>query len=154
VTSVELQRTIPASPARVYRAWLDPELLLRWAAPVEHEAVRVEVDERVGGHYRCWHVDAQGRDVGGFDCEILELVPDERIVLRWQFVGPDRRPLADATSRLTIALRPVQPDSCELTLVHDRLDGLERRLPGMTDATRRGWSGTMSRLERTVCGGS
>jgi uncharacterized protein YndB with AHSA1/START domain len=105
VTSVKLQRTIPASPARVYRAWLDPDLLLRWAAPVESEAVRVDVDERVGGHYRCWHVDTQGRDVGGFDCEILELVHDERIVLRWQFVGPDRRPLADASSRLTIALR-------------------------------------------------
>jgi uncharacterized protein YndB with AHSA1/START domain len=154
VTSVELQRTIPASPARVYRAWLDPELLLRWAAPVEYEAVRVEVDERVGGHYRCWHVDAQGWDVGGYDCEILELVPDERIVLRWQFVGPDRSPLADASSRLTIALRPVPPDACELTLVHDRLDGLERRLPGMTDATRRGWSGTMIRLERVLRAGS
>jgi len=154
VTSVRLQRTIPASPARVYRAWLDPDVLLRWAAPVEYEAVRVEVDERVGGHYRCWHVDPQGRDVGGFDCEILELVADERIVLDWHFVGPDRRPLADTSSRLTIVLRPVAPDACELTLVHDRLDGLERRLPGMTDATRRGWCGTIIRLERTVGGGS
>ncbi len=50
--------------------------------------------------------------------------------------------------------RPVSPDTCELTLVHDRLDDLERRLPGMTDATRRGWSGTMIRLERAVRPGS
>ncbi len=154
MTSVKLQRTIPASPATVYRAWLDPELLLRWSAPVGWEAVRVEVDERVGGHYRCWHVDGDGREVGGFDSEILELVPDERIVLRWQFVGPDRRPLAEPSSRLTITLRPVPPDACELTLVHDRLDGLERTMPGMTDATRRGWSGTLVRLERTVRAGS
>jgi uncharacterized protein YndB with AHSA1/START domain len=153
VTAVELQRTIPAPPARVYRAWLDPKLLVQWAAPVEYDAARVEVDERVGGHYRCWHVDGQGQDVGGFDCEILELVPDERIVLRWQFVGPDRRPLAEASSRLTIALRPVPPDACELSLVHDRVDGLERQLPGMTDAIRRGWSGTLIRLERAVRGG-
>ncbi len=150
MTSVTLKRTIPASPARVYRAWLDPDLMLRWSAPVEYEAVRVEVDERVGGHYRCWQVDAQGRDVGGYDCEILELVPDERIVLRWQFVGSDRRPIADVSSRLTIVLRPVAPDACELTLIHDRLDDLERRVPGMTDATRRGWSGTLIRLERAV----
>ena len=154
MTSVELQRTIPAPPARVYRAWLDPELLVQWAAPVEYDAVRVEVDERVGGHYRCWHVDAQGQDVGGFDCEILELVPDERIVLRWNFVGPERRPLAEATSRLTIALRPVPPDACELSLIHDRVDGLERALPGMTDAIHRGWSGTLVRLEQTVRQGS
>ena len=143
-------RTIPASPATVYRAWLDPELLVKWSAPVGWDAVRVEVDERVGGHYRCWHVDAEGKDIGGYECEILELVPDERIVLRWEFVGPDRRPLADASSRLTIALRPVPPDACELTLVHDRLDGLERQRPGMTDATRRGWSGTLARLEQTL----
>jgi len=144
VTSVKLQRTIAASPARVYRAWLDPELLALWAAPDGWEAVRVEVDERVGGHYRCVHVDAQGQAVGGFECEILELVPDERIVLRWDFVGPDRRPLADASSRLTIALRPAPPDACELTVVHDRLS------PDVTDATRHGWSGTIMRLERTV----
>ena len=154
MTSVTLKRTIPASPATVYRAWLDPEILLRWAAPVGHDAVRVEVDERVFGHYRIWHVDAEGQDFGGFDSEILELVPNERIVLRWQFVGPDRRPLAETSSRLTITLRPVPPDACELTLVHDRLDDLERRVPGMTDATRQGWSGTLARLERTVGAGT
>jgi uncharacterized protein YndB with AHSA1/START domain len=144
VTSVELKRTIAAPPAAVYRAWLDPELLARWAAPVGWEAVSVEVDERVGGHYRCVHVDAQGQAVGGFDCEILELVPDERIVLRWDFVGPDRRPLADTSSRLTIALRPVPPEACELTLIHDRLS------PDVSDAIRRGWSGTITRLEGAV----
>jgi uncharacterized protein YndB with AHSA1/START domain len=154
VTSVTLQRTIPASPATVYRAWLDPDLLVRWAAPVGYDAARVEVDERVGGHYRCWHVDADGEPFGGFDCEIIELVPDERIVLRWEFVGPDRRPLADTSSRLTVTLRAVPPDACELTLVHDRLEDLERRSPGMTDATRRGWSGTLARLERAVGAGT
>jgi len=31
--AVRLQRTIPAPPERVYRAWLDPELMRRWFAP-------------------------------------------------------------------------------------------------------------------------
>jgi uncharacterized protein YndB with AHSA1/START domain len=150
MTSVRLQRILPAPPAEVYRAWLDPELLLRWSAPVEYDAVRVEVEDRVGGHYRCWHVDAEGRDVGGYDCTILELVPDERIVLQWQFVGPDRTADSDASSRLTITLRPVAPDACELTLVHDRLDGLERSSPGFTDAVRGGWTGTMARLDAAI----
>jgi uncharacterized protein YndB with AHSA1/START domain len=144
VTSVEIQRTIPAPPTEVYRAWLDPELLARWAAPVGWEAVRVEVDERVGGHYRCTHIDDQGRTVGGFNSEILELVPDERIVLRWDFVDPDGRPLEQASSRLTVALRPVPPDACELTLIHDRL------APDVADSIHQGWSGTIIRLEQTV----
>lgn len=147
MTSVTLKRILPAPSSDVYRAWLAPEILVRWAAPIEYDAARVEVDERVGGHYRCWHVDADGRDVGGFECEILELVPNERIVLKWDFVGPDREPLAPhTTSRLTITLRTLGSDSCELTLVHERLDDLERRSPGMTDAARLGWTGTLDRL--------
>jgi uncharacterized protein YndB with AHSA1/START domain len=147
MTSVRLQRVLSASPSEVYRAWLDPELLLRWSAPDEFDAVRVEVDERVGGHYRCWHVDAGGRDVGGYDCTILELVPDERIVLRWQFVRPDRTADPDTESLLTITLRAVAPDSCELTLVHDRL---ERSGPGFIDAVRSGWTGTLARLDAAI----
>jgi uncharacterized protein YndB with AHSA1/START domain len=33
-TVVRLQRNISAPPERVYRAWLEPELLQRWLAPV------------------------------------------------------------------------------------------------------------------------
>src|SRR5690606_4525257 len=76
---VRLERTIPAAPHQVYRAWLDPDLLRRWLAPGGLEVARVEVEPGVGGHLRVWETDA-GTDVGGFDCEILELVPDRRIV--------------------------------------------------------------------------
>ena len=86
---VRLERLIPAAPHQVYRAWLDPDLLQRWLAPGGLEVRRVEIDERVGGHYRVWQA-ASGSDVGGFDCELLELVPDQRIVFRWGFAGPAR----------------------------------------------------------------
>jgi uncharacterized protein YndB with AHSA1/START domain len=62
--AVRLQRTIPAPPERVYRAWLDPELLRRWLAPSSWEVTDVEVDERVGGHYRIWQRSPDG-EVGG-----------------------------------------------------------------------------------------
>ena len=86
---VRIQRLIPAPPDKVYRAWLEPDLLRLWLAPGELQVTRVEIDERVGGHYRVWHGSSEG-DVGGFECELLELVPGERIVFRWGFVGPDR----------------------------------------------------------------
>jgi uncharacterized protein YndB with AHSA1/START domain len=41
-----------------------------------------EVEPRVGGRYRIWHADA-GADVGGFDCELVELEQDRRFVWRW-----------------------------------------------------------------------
>jgi uncharacterized protein YndB with AHSA1/START domain len=53
------------------------------------------------------------------DCELLELVPNERIVLRWRFVH-----LSGATtavdSRLTVSLRPASDDATRLVLAHGR----------------------------------
>src|SRR5262249_31172275 len=81
--AVRLERTIPASPAQVYRAWLDPELLVRWMAQGTYTVTRAEVDERDGGHFRIWHADASGTAAGGFDSELAELIPGQRIVFRW-----------------------------------------------------------------------
>ena len=124
MTAVRLQRTIPAPPDRVYRAWLEPEVMRRWFAPEGLEVTRAEVDERVGGHYRVWQASGE-RDVGGFECELLELVPSERIVLRWGFVGPDRLDGPVYDSLLTVTLRATADGQTELTLVHERLEGVE-----------------------------
>ena len=58
MTTVHLQRTIPAPPERVYRAWLDPAALIRWMAPGAFTVTHADVDPRVGGHYRIHHSDA------------------------------------------------------------------------------------------------
>ena len=106
-TAVHLRRTIAAPPERVYRAWLDPQLISRWFAPADFTVQAVEVDERVGGRLRIWHADDDGNDAGGAEAEILELVPGERIVLDWQFVARDRATDPALATRLTIALTPL-----------------------------------------------
>jgi len=142
--AVTLQRTIPAPPREVYRAWLEPELLRRWMAPGGLEVKRAEVDARVGGHLRIWHADA-GSDVGGFDCEIVELVPNQRLVFRWGFVGPDRTgPVYD--SRLTIMLEAAPGHATALTLVHERLDALAAALPDVAKNVELGWNLALDNL--------
>ena len=125
---VRLERTIPALPERVYRAWLEPDLLRRWLAPGALTVARVEVDERVGGHYRIWQADANG-DVGGFEGELLELVPNQRIVFRLGFVGPQRGAGPVYDSRLTITLAEAPGGATTLTLVHERLESLRAAMP-------------------------
>jgi uncharacterized protein YndB with AHSA1/START domain len=146
VSAVRIERVIPAPPERVYRAWLDPSTLALWAAPVGFDVARHEVDERVGGHYRCWHVDAEGDEMGGYDAEILELVPNERIVFRWFFVYPDRVIDEQTESRLTVLLAPAAGGGTHLTLVHDNLEGLADADPYISENVRGGWSGTLDRL--------
>src|ERR1039458_3456109 len=147
--AIRLQRIISAPPERVYRAWLEPELLQRWMAPGSTQVARVEVDERVGGRYRIWQENAGG-DVGGFECELLELVPSERIVWRWGFVGPARTDGPTFDSRLTVTLRDAPGASTELTLVHEHLDALRHAMPDVADSVDPGWAAVLDKLAETV----
>jgi uncharacterized protein YndB with AHSA1/START domain len=145
MTAVRLQRTIPAPPDEVYRAWLDPGLLRRWLAPAGLEVTRAEVHERVGGRYRIWHAGSEG-EVGGFECELLELVPNERIVWRWGFVGPDRLEGPTYDSLLTVTLATAPDGATDLTLVHERLDDLREAMPDVADAVGPGWEMVLDNL--------
>src|ERR1700722_14720942 len=106
--AVTWPRFIPATPHQVYRSWLEPDLLRRWLAPGELQVIRIEVDERVGGSFRVWQGSPDGAGAGGFECELLELVPDERLVFRWGFVGPERSkgPVFDSVLTITLTDAP------------------------------------------------
>ena len=147
--TVRLERVIPAPPREVYRAWLDPDLVRRWLAPGGITVKRAEVEAKVGGHFRIWHSDS-GSDVGGFECEIVELVPDERLVFRWGFVGPERTAGPVFDSVLTIALRDGGGGTTVLTLVHERLDDLAAAMPRVADNVEVGWALVLEKLDVTL----
>ena len=146
---VRLERTISAPPQQVYRAWLEPDLMQRWLAPGALKVARATVDERVGGHYRIWHADANG-DVGGFEGELLELVPNQRIVLRWGFVGPERGAGPVYDSLLTITLSEAPGGATTLTLVHARLQSLRAALPDVAANVHPGWEIVLDKLAATI----
>lgn len=147
--AVRLERVIPAHPREVYRAWLDPDLLRRWLAPGGLTVKRAEVEARAGGQFRIWHAES-GADVGGFECEIVELVPEERIVFRWAFVGPERTAGPVYDSLLTITLRAAPGDATSLTLLHERLDDLAAAMPHVADQVEVGWTLVLEKLSRTL----
>ena len=150
-TAVRLQRTFDAPPERVFRAWLDPDLLARWIAPGDMKVTRAEVDERVGGRFAIFQEDASAAGVGGMEASILELVPDERLVFDWRFVGPERDGLGLDT-RLTVTFAPAGDDGAqtELTLVHERLDALRDAMPDVASKVSDGWARVFDKLERAV----
>ena len=137
MTAVRLQRTIPAEPAQVYRAWLDPDLLRKWMAPGGLTVTRAEVDERAGRRFRIWQANGD-RDAGGFDAELLELIPDRKLVFRWGFVGPARDAGPTFDSLLTITFAAAGGGTL-LTLVHERLDALAAAMPEVAEQVAAGW---------------
>jgi len=142
---VRLERLIPAPPGLVYQAWLDPNLLARWMAPGSLTMARAEVEEWPGGSYRIWHEDS-GRDAGGFEAELLELVPDERLVFRWGFVGPERTEGPVFDSRLTVTLSAGADGGTLLTLVHEQLGELAAAMPGVAENVGPGWDSALGKL--------
>ena len=146
---VRLKRTIPAPPAAVFRAWLAPEVLCQWLAPGELTVTRVEVDERVGGKYQVWQGIGDG-EVGGFESEIIELVPDERLVLRWGFVGPERRDGPMFDSIVTVMFAAAPNGATVLTLVHERLEALYEEMPDVAGNVGTGWDLVLTKLTATL----
>ena len=150
---VRVERTIPAPPGQVYRAWLDPELLRRWMAPGSMTMTHAEIEEWPGGYYRIWQEDA-GREVGGFEAELLELVPGERLVFRWGFVGPERTEGPVFDSRLTVTFGDDGDGGTLLTLVHEQLGELAAALPLVAEGVGPGWDAALGKLAAAFAPGA
>jgi uncharacterized protein YndB with AHSA1/START domain len=142
-TVVRIERSISAAPERVYRAWLDPGLIGRWMAPGDLRVSDVHIEERVGGRYRISQADAGG-ERGGFDCEIAELVPNERIAFRWGFFGPEGIDQYD--SLLTVSFREAPDGTTSLLLVHERLEQLSSAMPDVAAKVELGWGLALDKL--------
>lgn len=140
----ELIRIISAPAAEVYRAFLDPDRLRRWFGPGGFVVLDSTIDARIGGAHITRIAGANGVR-GTFVSEVLELVPDQRIVLTWSWVAETPRPSDPPQdgSIVSITLREVTPGSTEIRLVHSRLAGYPDEDPaGIADA----WTQALGKL--------
>ncbi len=78
------------------------------------------------------------------------LVPDERLMFRWGFVGPDRAAGPSFDSLLTVTLREAPDGGTMLTLVHERLDVLAAAMPQVAENVGPGWDSALGKLAAIV----
>jgi len=100
----DLDRTYPAPPERVWKAWTRADLLERWACP--DTAWRVsscEVDAREGGGYRLRFGPRPAGDAYSETATFTVFEPVERLVLDVLTSGEGM----SETSRCTVVLVPV-----------------------------------------------
>lgn len=148
-TTVRQERVFACPPERLYDAWLDPVKVARWLAPGDFEVAHAEIDARPGGHYRIWH-SSDGTPVGGFETEIVELLPPRRLVFNWGFCGPDRDAGPRYDSKLTITLTEMPDGGTRLLLVHEQLDALAAALPDVARKVDVGWELVLTKLTSLV----
>ena len=118
-------------------------------APGSQEVTRVEIEERPGGVWRTWKADG-GVIVGGFDSELLELVPGRRLVFRWGFIGPQRRQGPSLDTLLTVSFEPSPSVGTVLRLVHEHLGALAAAMPQIAENVGPGWDAVLTKLEHAL----
>ncbi|WP_202887250.1 SRPBCC family protein [Cohnella zeiphila] len=116
-------RVIRATPRTIYKAFVNPEDLVKWLPPEGMKGQIETFDARSGGSYRMSltylnadHATAgkTSEDTDVVEGKFLELVPDERIVQLVQFESND--PAFAGDMIMTWSLSPV-PEGTEVTIV-------------------------------------
>ncbi len=86
---IRLTRTFAAPRERVFRAWTEPEQLIKWWGPKGFTVPEHSIDVRVGGAWRTTMRSPEGTNhiVAGV---YREITPPERLVftLGWETEGP------------------------------------------------------------------
>ncbi len=94
---IVVTRVFDASPALVFKAHTDPELLRQWLGPRLYTMTEIKLDTKPGGSYRYVHADTEG-NAYGFHGVFHEIDPDKRIVQTFEFEGyPGHVSLESAT---------------------------------------------------------
>ena len=88
VPIIRITREFAASPAKVFRAHVEPELIVQWLGPKDLVMTLDRWECRTGGAYR--YVHTRGDDEFGFHGCFHDVRPDERIVQTFTWEGePD-----------------------------------------------------------------
>jgi uncharacterized protein YndB with AHSA1/START domain len=101
--TVRLHRVLRCPPHRLYRAFLEPDAMIKWLPPHGFTCKVQQMDVRVGGTFRMsFHNFGSGHS-HSFGGEYLELVPDQRIRYTDRFDDPNLPGLLE----VTVTLAPV-----------------------------------------------
>lgn len=88
-STIRLHRVLRATPERVYRAFLDPDAMVKWLPPHGFTGKVHQADGRVGGSYRMSFTNFSTGKSHSFGGKYVEMVPGERLRYTDQFDDPN-----------------------------------------------------------------
>lgn len=138
--TVRLHRVLRAAPERVYRAFLDPDAMVKWLPPHGFTGKVHHVDARVGGSHRMSFTNFGTGKSHSFGGTYLELTPGERIRYNDQFDDPD----LPGQMQVTITLRKVACGT-DLEIVQE---GIPAAIP--VEFCYLGWQESLALLAHVV----
>lgn len=99
---LSLTRIISATPDKLFRAWTDPALIVKWFTPEPWKTVRAEIDPRPGGSSCIVMRSPEGQEYPN-NGVYLEVVKNKKLVFTDAFVRawePSNKPFMVGTITL------------------------------------------------------
>ena len=138
--TIRLHRVLQAPPERVYRAFLDPNAMVKWLPPNGFTGQVHHLDAKVGGTYSMSFTNFSTEKSHSFGGEYLELTPNERIRHTDRFDDAN----LPGEMQTTITLQQVSVGT-ELNIVQE---GVPAVIP--PEACYLGWQESLTLLAKLV----
>ena len=138
--TVRFHRVLRAKPERVYRAFIDPDAMVKWLPPNGFTGKVHHMDARVGGTYKMSFTNFSTGTSHSFGGKYLELKPHERIRYDDKFDDPN----LPGTMITTIELKHVFCGT-ELNITQE---GIPAAIPA--EACYLGWQESLTLLAKLV----
>jgi uncharacterized protein YndB with AHSA1/START domain len=138
--TIRLHRVLQAPPERVYRAFLDPNAMVKWLPPNGFTGQVHHLDAKVGGTYSMSFTNFNTEKSHSFGGEYLELTPNERIRHTDRFDDAN----LPGEMQTTITLQQVSVGT-ELNIVQE---GVPALIPA--EACYLGWQESLTLLAKLV----
>jgi uncharacterized protein YndB with AHSA1/START domain len=138
--TVQFTLVLRTTPERLYRAFLDPDAMVKWLPPNGFTGKVHHMDARVGGTYKMSFTNFTSGKSHSFGGEYLELVPHKH--LRWTDRFDD--PNLPGEMTVTVDLQEVSVGT-EVNVVQE---GIPDVIP--PDACRLGWQESLTLLANLV----
>ena len=139
-STIRLHRVLRATPERVYRAFLDPDAMVKWLPPYGFTGKVDHADAKIGGTYKMSFTNFTTGKSHSFGGRYLEMKPSELIRYTDKFDDPN----LPGEMQTTVTLKKV---SCgtELSVVQA---GVPDVIPA--EACYLGWQESLAQLANLV----
>ncbi|MFA4965976.1 MAG: SRPBCC domain-containing protein [Thermoleophilia bacterium] len=149
-------RVLEAPRDLVFKAWTEPERLLRWWGPKGFTTPAASVDLRVGGAFHYCMRSPEGQEYWGLGV-YREIVVPERIVYTDSFADAEGEPVSPshygmsdshpAEALMTVTLAELEGRT-QLTVRHGIPESSEER-----EGAQQGWTEMLERLAEELAAG-